>query len=235
MPPRCYGDAVCIVCAKVFDRKSSRSVACPPCRPIAKKQRLARNIEARRATIAARIAADPEGHRAKLKDSYLRHREARIASAKERYLRIKQEDHDALKAYHNAYRRRRRAAATEEDREKLREYLKRRRSSPRESLNIRIGNAVREAVRGRKGGCRWEALVGYSLDELVAHLERQFTRGMSWENMGEWHIDHITPLASFTFKSADCAEFKAAWAITNLRPLWASENMSKGARITRLL
>jgi 5-methylcytosine-specific restriction endonuclease McrA len=70
-------------------------------------------------------------------------------------------------------------------------------------------------------------LLGYSLPELREHLERQFVRGMSWEKIGDWHIDHILPLSSFTATSADDPEVRRAWALTNLRPLWAKENMQK--------
>lgn len=50
---------------------------------------------------------------------------------------------------------------------------------------------------------------------------------MTWANMGEWHIDHIVPLASFTFRDADDPEVKRAWALTNLRPIWARDNIIK--------
>src|SRR3546814_3330220 len=45
-----------------------------------------------------------------------------------------------------------------------------------------------------KNGRSWEILVGYTVADLMAHLERQFLPGMSWDNRGEWHIDHIRPL-----------------------------------------
>lgn len=86
-----------------------------------------------------------------------------------------------------------------------------------------------------KGGGHWEELVGYSLAELAAHIERQFSRGMSWSNMGKWHIDHIVPLSHFKFDSPADPEFRAAWALTNLRPVWASENIRKHANRTLLL
>lgn len=58
---------------------------------------------------------------------------------------------------------------------------------------------------------------------------------MSWNNYGEWHVDHIVPVASFSFASADDADFKACWAITNLRPLWADANMQKHDKRTHLI
>lgn len=78
-------------------------------------------------------------------------------------------------------------------------------------------------------------MLGYSQQELAEHLERQFSKGMGWANMGKWHIDHIVPLASFDITGPECPEFKAAWALTNLRPLWAEDNLRKRAKRTHLL
>lgn len=95
--------------------------------------------------------------------------------------------------------------------------------------------AVRLSLLGAKAGRKWEALAGYTVEDLKLHLERQFTKGMTWANMGEWHIDHIIPKASFSFTTADEPEFKACWALTNLRPLWATENHSKHAKRLHLI
>ena len=81
-----------------------------------------------------------------------------------------------------------------------------------------------------KQGKSWLDLVPYGIEELRAHIERQFTKGMTWENMGEWHLDHIVPVASFSFTSPEDDEFKACWALTNLRPMWARENQRKSAK-----
>jgi len=72
--------------------------------------------------------------------------------------------------------------------------------------------------------------LGYSLDDLRRHIERQFTPGMDWDRFAkaEIHIDHIVPLSSFDLSDPD--EVRAAFALTNLRPLWATDNLSKGAR-----
>lgn len=86
-----------------------------------------------------------------------------------------------------------------------------------------------------KAGRSWREFVPYTLEELMAHLERQFLPGMTWDNRRQWHIDHIVPLASFTFTSPDDPEFRAAWALTNVRPLWAKDNIRKSAKRTHLL
>lgn len=75
----------------------------------------------------------------------------------------------------------------------------------------------------------------YTIAELRVHLERQFLPGMSWNNRKDWHIDHIIPLSSFKFTSSTNPEFQAAWALTNLRPMWAKENVVKGKKRTVLL
>jgi hypothetical protein len=65
-------------------------------------------------------------------------------------------------------------------------------------------------------------LVGCSVEKLMAWLELHFDEGMTWENHGEWHIDHIRPIASF-----DDPEDPECWNWTNLQPLWATDNLRK--------
>lgn len=98
-----------------------------------------------------------------------------------------------------------------------------------------ISEQMRQALRGEKDGKRWESLVGYTRTQLVRHIERQFLRKMSWDNYGDWHIDHIVPASSFVYASVDDAEFHACWALTNLRPLWALDNIEKRDKRTHLL
>jgi hypothetical protein len=74
--------------------------------------------------------------------------------------------------------------------------------------------------------------LGCSIEELKQYLESQFTFGMSWDNYGKWHIDHIKPLAMFDLSKRD--EFLIACNYKNLKPLWAVENWSKGARYVSL-
>jgi len=71
-------------------------------------------------------------------------------------------------------------------------------------------------------------ILGFDKHTLREHLESQFTDGMSWDNMGEWHIDHIRPVSSFDYDSTDHPDFKKCWALNNLQPLWAEDNLSKG-------
>lgn len=98
------------------------------------------------------------------------------------------------------------------------------------SINERMSAGIRQSLRLGKGGWRWEALTGYTVQELADHLERQFTKGMTWDRFmsGEIHIDHIIPKTSFRFDSYEDQEFKQCWALSNLRPMWAIDNVRKG-------
>jgi hypothetical protein len=111
-----------------------------------------------------------------------------------------------------------------------RAYQRVKSSTPKGLIDNRMRTSVRKALQGGKRGRAWELLVGYSLDDLMTRLERQFTEGMSWANVGEWHIDHIRPRSSFNYSSPDDPEFKQCWSLENLQPLWARDNLVKGDR-----
>lgn len=71
--------------------------------------------------------------------------------------------------------------------------------------------------------------LGYSPKELRAHIEALFVEGMSWDNYGEWEIDHIRPISDFELWDVEVA--KRVHALPNLRPVWREVNQSKGAKI----
>jgi len=74
-------------------------------------------------------------------------------------------------------------------------------------------------------------ILRYSPEELVVHLENQFTEGMEWDNYGEWHVDHRLPITSFKFKEVGDNEFMRCWELNNLQPMWGDENISKSNKI----
>jgi hypothetical protein len=69
-------------------------------------------------------------------------------------------------------------------------------------------------------------LLGYSPLQLKESIEKKFKSGMTWENYGEWHIDHIRPISSFQLGD----EPRFINTLENLQPLWAKENLSKGKK-----
>lgn len=105
----------------------------------------------------------------------------------------------------------------------------------RKRQGIKLGDLIRGALARQGRSPRAEAFLGYTVADLRAHLERQFTAGMDWSAFvaGRIHIDHIVPLAAFNI-SVD-GELAAAWALTNLRPLWAADNLAKASRRDFLL
>ena len=92
-------------------------------------------------------------------------------------------------------------------------------------LRRNLGTTIYLSLKSDKGGRKWQSIVGYTLEELKLHLEKQFKIGMSWENYGVWHLDHIKPSSLFDFSSSD--EIKECWALDNLQPLWGWENSRK--------
>lgn len=119
-------------------------------------------------------------------------------------------------------------------RERLAENLKDKEFAARYRLNLRMANSINRSLSGNKNGAEWGKLVGYTLEELMGHLEAAFSPGMTWENRGSkgWHIDHIKPIASFSFTSPNDVAFRECWAIENLQPLWWRDNLKKGAQVT---
>lgn len=119
-------------------------------------------------------------------------------------------------------------------REYLNEYSRNRyKSDPKINLDRRVGSAVRKALkkRGLSKTLSKGEILGWTIDELVVHLEALFEPGMSWENTDDWHIDHIIPLSAVKYKSQDDPLFKMVWSLSNLAPLWAADNQEKLANI----
>ena len=100
---------------------------------------------------------------------------------------------------------------------------------PMRILRNNLSGQLRKALKysKQKKNNKTFTLLGYTKYDLKNHLESQFTYGMSWDNIGEWHIDHIRPVSSFNFDSTEHPDFKKCWALNNLQPLWAEDNMKK--------
>lgn len=106
---------------------------------------------------------------------------------------------------------------------------------PRQMLYHRIKGWMHKHLGDKLPSRKWSAKLGYTTEELRQHLERQFTKGMSWENKGLWHIDHIRPVSSFDISSIDDPAFLDCFGLHNLRPLWARDNLKKSAKYEFLL
>lgn len=96
------------------------------------------------------------------------------------------------------------------------------------NLRSRIPHALK-SKKARKAGKTIE-LLGCSVQELKVRLEEIFLPGMTWGNYGfyGWHVDHIKPCASFDLSKPE--QQKICFHFSNLQPLWAVDNIRKGAR-----
>jgi hypothetical protein len=81
-----------------------------------------------------------------------------------------------------------------------------------------------------KNGHYFEIL-GYTPEELINHLEKQFKDGMTWDNYGDFHIDHIIPISSFNIQEIGDEEFMKCWSLSNLQPMWGEENIRKSNKV----
>jgi 5-methylcytosine-specific restriction endonuclease McrA len=107
-----------------------------------------------------------------------------------------------------------------------------RRSNPEYRVSSNISRGVRKSLYNMKNGRSWEKIVGYNIKELVKHLESQFDEKMTWENYGKyWHIDHIIPRSYFKNMHLNEEELKRCWALENLQPLEAIENIKKSNKL----
>ena len=134
-----------------------------------------------------------------------------------------------LRDYHASWRK--------DNKEHINEYSRiyertRRANDPKYRLCARTRTAVYTCLKERNVAKYRSTfqLLGYSIEELMDHLEKLFLDGMTWENYGEWHVDHKKPMTSFKFDSVDDPEFKECWKLDNLQPLWGADNLSKGPR-----
>lgn len=134
----------------------------------------------------------------------------------------------------------------EKNKEKIKEYSRIKNALPKNirqrvirhyerlknDLDYKIRNNLRSrvllALKGGKKSKPTLKLLGCTVAELWQHLESKFQPGMTKENHGSWHIDHIKPCASFDLTKPE--EQEKCFHYTNLQPLWAKENMSKGAK-----
>ena len=116
------------------------------------------------------------------------------------------------------------------------EYDLLRNNTPRMKLRGRIKRSLRYKLKQRtmnKNGLPTFETLSFTVNELEKHLESLFTKGMNWVVFfeGKIHIDHIVPDSFFDYESIEDDGFKQSWALSNLKPMWAKDNLSKSDRI----
>lgn len=110
-------------------------------------------------------------------------------------------------------------------------YEKKRRLNLLKRIENQIRCRTALALIGKVKLHKYQEYIGCSTEQLKSYLESKFQPGMGWHNWGRdgWHIDHIIPISSFDLNDTD--QFKKAFHYTNLQPLWAEDNLKKGAKI----
>ncbi len=100
-------------------------------------------------------------------------------------------------------------------------------------LEMNIRSSISRAFKKNMKSKRMSSLkyLGCTIQELREYIEKQFKTGMTWDNYGYygWHIDHIKPIASFSFNNEK--DIKKCFNYTNLQPLWMEENLFKRDKI----
>lgn len=118
-----------------------------------------------------------------------------------------------------------------ENKEYYNGYVKNRRSKDclfRFSCNVRslISNSFNRGIRGLKKNNKTEEILGCSIQYFIEFIRTKLTDGMSIDNYGKWHLDHIIPISSA--KTED--EVFKLNHYTNFQPLWAEDNLKKGSK-----
>lgn len=110
------------------------------------------------------------------------------------------------------------------------EYCKSKRGSDpvfamRARLRCLIGNSIKNGGYSKRS--RTQEILGCDWNAFKSHIEANFLPGMTWANRNQWHIDHVLPLASAAHED----DVVALNHFTNLQPLWALDNIRKGAKL----
>ena len=171
-----------------------------------------------------RTPLTPEEKSRRSKEAYKQYRKSHPEKAREwRFRNIEHCREESRKKYSRMTLEEKRKAAA------------RKRSNPLNRLRTNLYLRVNRLLKGLCKSARTMALIGCTHEHLRAHISSQFKNGMSWENYGRagWHVDHIKPCASFDLSDPD--QQKLCFHFSNLQPLWAVDNLSKGARLPVLV
>ena len=118
----------------------------------------------------------------------------------------------------------------EKHKTKIKQYfINRRRIDFNFKLLTTLRGRIGQALKGRNKSASTINLLGCTIEELWTHLENQFTEGMTRQNHGKWHVDHIIPCANFDL--TDPEQQKKCFHYTNLQPLWALDNLKKSNHV----
>jgi hypothetical protein len=189
-----------------------------------------------------------DGYRSTCKDCVKKYQEENKDSKKEYLKNYKDKNKNILKLKNKEYRLKN-IDKIKEWRSNNEEYIKKHRQNNKLNFRLyikkrnenepifRFKNNVRRLIlhsfKRRKKNFkkidRTEIILGCSIQDFINYISKGFKKGMTFDNHGDWHIDHIIPLATASTEE----EVIKLNHYTNLQPLWAKENLSKGKKLLR--
>ena len=178
---------------------------CKVCNNTRSRKHYKANGKKVRATVRKYKQNNPEKSKASSKKYYQNNLEKRRASAR------KSNKRPEVKKRKNAWQR------------------ERRKTDPQYKLRCNLRRRLSHALKGKNKSASTMKLLGCSYTHAQNHLAEQFQPGMTWENHGTWHIDHMMPCASFDLSCPE--QQRRCFHYTNLQPMWGKENMSKRDKI----
>jgi len=161
------------------------------------------------------------------KEIYYEENRDRIKAINAKYYEANKEKLNAQQAKYNAKNKvRLNFCAAKSKKEKIR-------TDPIFAMSCRVSHLMRQSLKskGHTKNSRTSKILGCSAFEFYIHIERQFTKGMNWENRSEWHLDHIIPISSAETEE----EILRLNNYLNLRPMWAKENLKKSNSLIYLI
>jgi hypothetical protein len=116
------------------------------------------------------------------------------------------------------------------NRNKINDYVRNRYQNDKEfKLKMLLRHRIFMALKGKVKSKKTADLLGCTIEQLWVHLEKSFKNGMTRDNHGKWHVDHIIPCSSFDLTNPE--EQAKCFHYSNLQALWAKENLSKNNKI----
>ncbi len=166
-------------------------------------------------------------------DKRYREKVSKNGVARERHEKWLSQNRDRVKLKQNEWRKNNADKLNKYKREYQRRMIS---TNPQYKLAQRFRTALWQNIKDNRLSKYKKTfdMLPYTFDELKEHLEKNFQEGMTWENYGEWHIDHVIPQSNFSYTTTDSDEFKICWSLNNLKPMWGKVNLSKNSTLSHL-
>ena len=100
------------------------------------------------------------------------------------------------------------------------------------SLDRNIRQCLTYVIK-KDGPFRWNKILGFTKEDFLKHMEKEFEEGMTFENYGEWVISFHIPKRCYRFSSITSQDFKNCWSLKNLKPMWIEDTKKQKIKISK--